>query len=365
MASSSPDPGPGVTPGSPQGGKSVTKRPRRASDRELHVKRGNLVKICGPEDLCRILHRREGDPRTAAVDVAANQLGVVSRVQLLALGLSSRMIDWRLRRDVLHWMYQGVYLLGHPVAAPGAHEVAAILACGPDALISHRSAAAWWGFAPAYPGEVEVIVASSRSDSRQGLRVHRTRSLPDPDRRVHRGLPITSPTRTLLDLALDGYPALERAVAEAQVAKLITAGQLAAAIAAHRAQPGTAQLRTLAGDDLRGFTRSEAERRLRTLCRNAHLPGPQANIHLHGWEVDLLWPAQRLVVETDGFAAHGHRAAFERDRRKQAELVAHGYRVIRLTWRQLCEEPLAVVAILAGALSARSLAHPGSVVGSH
>jgi very-short-patch-repair endonuclease len=164
--------------------------------------------------------------------------------------------------------------------------------------------------------------------------VHRSSSL---NAAVHLGLPLTTAARTLHDLAPLLQPhELERAVEEALIRGLATRDELATRPALRRASIEEPQI-----------TRSEAERRLRKLIRAARLPRAETNTRVAGWEVDAVWHDQRLVVEVDGYAYHGNRAAFERDRRKDAALVAAGYRVIRITWRQLVDEPHAVVALLA------------------
>jgi very-short-patch-repair endonuclease len=210
--------------------------------------------------------------------------------------------------------------------------MAAVMATG--GVLSHHSAAAIWGFRPPHDGEVHVAISGRTARSRRGVKVHRSASL---NAAVHNGLPLTTPARTLHDLAPHLHPHdLARAVEEAVIRGLTTPEELTTRPALRRATVLEPQL-----------TRSEAERRLRTLIRAARLPRPQTNTHVAGWEVDAVWPEHRLVVEVDGFAYHGNRAAFERDRRKDAALVAAGYRVIRITWRQLVEEPHAVVALLA------------------
>ncbi|MDQ6745518.1 MAG: DUF559 domain-containing protein [Actinomycetota bacterium] len=302
------------------------------------------------EELWRVLQVTGGDRERAAAHVAARQLGAISTAQLQGLGNGRGAITHRLKHGQLHRLFRGIYLLGHPVPPPGAREVGALLLCGPHAALSHRSAAALLGFAPPDPDAVHVTVTTDGPRTRPGLRVHRTTSLPSRDRRRHRGLALTSAARTLLDLAADGDPGLEQAVAEAQVQRLISQRELHLAVDRAAGRPGTPALAALVRTDEQGFTRSQAERLVRGLCRQARLPEPRCNVRVCGYEVDLLWPGQRLIVEVDGHSAHGHRAAFERDRRKQMELVAAGYRVIRVTWRQLRGEPLAVIAAVARAL---------------
>jgi len=301
-------------------------------------------------DLWRVLQVTAGDRERAAAHVAACQLGAISTAQLLGLGIGRGAIAHRVQHGQLHRLFRGIYLLGHPVPPPGAREVGALLLCGPHATLSHRSAAALLGFAPPDPDAVHV----TRHDRWPPDATRSPRApddlAPSRDRRRHHGFNLTSAARTLLDLAADRDPGLERAVAEAQVQRLVSRRELQLAVDRAAGRPGTPALAALVRADEQGFTRSQAERLVRGLCRQARLPEPRCNVELCGWEVDLLWPEQRLVVEVDGHAAHGHRAAFERDRRKQMALVAAGYRVIRVTWRQLRHEPLAVIAAVARAL---------------
>ncbi len=239
---------------------------------------------------------------------------------------------------------------------PGAQELAAILACGPGTVISHRSAAALWGLAGSFSDEVEVTVVGRRSRSRQGLRVHRVDGLDARDRRLRRGIPITAPARTLLDYGARAQPdELERAIAEASALRLVTESQIQGALERSPRRPGAAALRAELGRE-RGpqWTRSEGERRMLRLLREARLPQPLSNVRIEGWPVDFLWPEYKLIVEVDGYVFHSHRRAFERDRPRDAAHVSAGYVVIRLTWRQLKEEPLVVVATIARALGLSS-----------
>jgi very-short-patch-repair endonuclease len=249
-------------------------------------------------------------------------------------------------------LHRGVYLVGSAPAVIGAHELAAVLACRGEAFVSHRSAAVLWGLVKPAGGNTEVTIVGRHSRSRPELTVHRPRRLDPRDRAVKRGIPVTAPARTLVDLAADtAEEELERVVAEAYVQRVATRRQIEAAIARAPRHARIGVLRSLVTrSGPPAFTRSQAERRMLSLIRQAQLAVPHVNARLAGREVDFHWPAQQLVVEVDGHAFHGHRLAFERDRRRDATLVAAGYRVIRVTWRQITEEPLAVVASLAQAL---------------
>jgi very-short-patch-repair endonuclease len=243
-------------------------------------------------------------------------------------------------------------MVGHTVQVPGARELAGVLACGDQAVASHRSAAVLWGFATAPPREVEVSVVARNCRARSGLHVHRLTRLDPRDRAAKNGIPTTSPARTIVDFAAHATgEELERTVAEAFARGLVTEALLLGALDRAGNRPGVGAMRaTLKRRGGPRLTRSEAELRLLRLIRAAKLPEPRSNARIAGFEVDFLWPEARLVVEVDGFAFHGHRAAFERDRRRDMVLRDSGYDVIRITWRQLVEEPFLVVAHIARAL---------------
>jgi very-short-patch-repair endonuclease len=280
---------------------------------------------------------------------AAGSEGIVTTAVLLGAGLSHGEIVTRVRHGWLVRRHHGVYLVG-AVAGPLAEEMAAVQAIGEDSGLSYGAAGALWRVRSRVDGPIDVSVAGRHARSRPGIRVHNVRTL---ERTVHRGIPVTTPARTLLDLAATtSFEDLARAVEQARVLRLVTDASLREIVERNPHRPGTcALLRTLAREPR--LTRSQAEAVLLELVRRAGLPLPATNLRVLGHEVDDLWREDRLIVEVDGFDPHGTRMAFERDRRRDAELVAAGYRVIRITWRQLMDEPEAVVARLAGALARR------------
>ena len=283
--------------------------------------------------------------------VAGRQHAVVTVGQLAEMGLGRHAVAHRVAEGWLRRMHRGVYLVG-AVEPPLARAMAATLACGDDALLSHYPAAVLWGLrpAPAHAMHVTVIERSVRGP--EGVRVHRTRRLHPADATRRDSIPVTSPARTLLDLATQiTQRELDRAVEEACVSGLASGGALNEQFSRYPAHRGTAALReAIRGDP--AFTRSEAERRLLELIRAARLPEPYANVRAAGYEVDFLWRELELIVEVDGYAYHSSRGAFERDRRRDADLQTAGFRVLRLTWRQIADEPAAVVALLARATTA-------------
>lgn len=288
---------------------------------------------------------------------AAKQRGVVSRRQLLDSGIGGGAIDHRLATGRLHRIRRGVYLVGHAVPPRLAREMAALLSCGSGAVLSHWTAARIWRlFAnEADSGEIDVTIPGRDPGTKPGIRIHRTRALDSRDVREIEGLPITAPARTLLDLAGEtSSRAVERALAEAEGRHLVNRRELTAVLARADRHRGTATLRTILAADRRpALTRSEAEERLLALIRSAQLPPPDLNVRLGRHEVDFLWREEGLVVEVDGFAFHSSRFAFDRDRLRDAELQAQGWRVMRVTWRQIVDQPAAVVALIAAALGTR------------
>jgi very-short-patch-repair endonuclease len=207
------------------------------------------------------------------------------------------------------------------------------------------------GTVPA-PDEVEITLADRRPASRSGIRVRYTENLDPRDLRNLEGLSVTAPARTVSDLAAIGFERTEAVFSQMRSRRMLSERDLAAALERAPRRRGVSEVRALLAIERRGFTRSEAERLLRTLCREAQLPQPLCNVRVGGVEVDFLWPTERLIVEVDGYRYHAHRAAFERDRLRDARLVTAGFRVIRITWRQLTERPLVVVATIAAALGA-------------
>lgn len=295
-------------------------------------------------------------------DIADLQCGVVSRRQLDDVGIGPGAVDHRVANGRLHRLHRGVYVVGHTALVDGAREWAAVLACRGRAVVSHRSAAERWGMLrrAAQPEPVEVTVVGRRGAHRPGIVVHTRRRDAQEDWEVHEGLPLTSAARTVLDLAAT-RPAREvdRAFEQTGVLGLATVDDVATALyrdPKSRGAPVVAALLQAAADP--ALTRSEAEARLLSLVRAAELPQPRANARVMGHEVDLLWWSQRLVVEVDGYRFHRHRAAFERDRDRANRLQLAGFRVLRVTWRQIDAEPPRLACQLALALAQPPSAPP-------
>jgi very-short-patch-repair endonuclease len=287
--------------------------------------------------------------------VAASQHGVISRDQLRELGLSDQAIDRRLASGRLIALHRGVALIAGSALTIEACELAAVLACRPaEAFVSHRSAAYRLTLLP-YPIHyplIEVITTARGVTSRRGIHVHRVATFDPAETIVADGLPVTAVKRTLLDLAtVTGGRLLERAFAAAQRDHGIRTETMLEYLVLNRGRKGVGRLRRLLlAEHAPAFTRSEAEERLLRLVRGAGLPEPLVNTQVGRYEVDFLWESAKFVVEVDGWRWHGDRAAASRDKRRDAELAAVGYRVVRVTWDRLANEPSAVVAHITRAL---------------
>lgn len=285
--------------------------------------------------------------------IAARQHGTVGRAQLVGRGVPAHRIDYRVSNGFLEPLYRGVYGVAL-LSGRLRREYAGVLACGDESFVSHRAAAAVHGFVPPLVESAPVSV-STRRDVRirhAGLRIHRVSRLAEDEVAIIEGLPLTSATRTLLDLgSVSGSRELERALAYALRARLVDRAALQSLIARHPRHPGRRCLRALLErEGAPAFTRSEAERRFLDLVRENGLPGPEANVIVEGFEVDFLWRRQRLVVEVDGRAYHDGDPAFERDRDRDALLMAAGFRTMRVTWKKLVGEPGRLLVSLSQAL---------------
>lgn len=282
-------------------------------------------------------------PDAAVAEIAVRQHGVVSRRQLVSLGLGEDAIDGRLRLGRLHRLHRGVYAVGHELISRKGHWLAAVLAGGDRAVLSHRSAAALWQVAT-YSGAIE-ITSPRANRSRGAIRRHCAR-LPSDEITVLDGIPVTSIHRTLFDYAgVSSLERLEAAIREAEYLRLWDRLSLPALLARHPGARGNANLRLCLERLGRtvGFTRSDLEELFLPFLDRFNLPRPHLNARLRvggEWiEVDCLWRDRRLAVELDSRSAHETRSAFEADRERDRRLQADGWRVVRITWRQLHDTP--------------------------
>jgi very-short-patch-repair endonuclease len=260
--------------------------------------------------------------------LATTQSGVVSRKQLLALGVTTDEIRRRLQARRLHRLHQGVYAVGHEDLSDRGRCVAALLAVGPGAVLSHRTALAIHRLIPSVPQLIEVTLTQRRPRQRQGIKVHQAATL---ETTIKDGLPVTTPAQTLKDVPD------RRATAEALYLGLIDRTHT-------EAEP----------------TQSELEDALLPALAKAGIPKPLTQHPIGPYRVDFFWPDYNLIVETDGWQKHGHREAFENDRARDAHLQAMGYRVLRFTWKQVIEETLVVVVRIAQCTPHHALANPPS-----
>jgi very-short-patch-repair endonuclease len=300
-------------------------------------------------------------PRERTVARLANsQHGLISLAQLRDLGLSESAVRSRVSTGRLHRVHRGVYAAGHGPLTAEAGWIGAVLSFPPDALLSHRSAAALWGLRPTGRAAVELTV-KGRRPSRPGIHVHDGGTLSATDRAIVRGIPCTSVARTLLDLAeVVDLRALERAWNQAEVLRLLDLRSIAEVLGRANGRRGGPILAAVATarDAERCRTRSELERRFLTLCDHAGLARPQVNVHMEvgndAFEIDFLWPNQGLAVETDGYAFHRTRGAFEGDRLRDQRLATAGLQVLRCSWRQVTHDPHALAQRLQAALATRA-----------
>jgi predicted transcriptional regulator of viral defense system len=282
--------------------------------------------------------------------LAERQHGVVSRSQLTELGLGRGAINRRIQRRRLHVVHPGVYAVGHRRLTVQGRWMAAVLAAGPGAVLSHRDAAALVGLRPSARRLIEV--SAPRRCRRPGIHAH-VACLPPDEVTTHDGIPVTTVARTLLDLAaVLPRQQLKRAMEQAEVLRLADDTSVDALLARYPRRSGTAALREIRRAGLtKTVTRSEFEERFLALLDAYDLPRPMVNCVVEGLEVDFHWPEQRLIVELDGRAAHHTTTAFERDRARDRALQTAGWRVVRITWRQLHRESARIAADLLRLLS--------------
>jgi very-short-patch-repair endonuclease/predicted transcriptional regulator of viral defense system len=294
-------------------------------------------------------HARHADAAIAVL--AERQHGVVGRRQLVALGLGRGAIAGRLERGRLHRIHSGVYAVGHRVLSQRGRWMASALSVGPDAVLSHRSAAQLWGLLGGSRGPTELTCPRALH-SRPSIRLHRA-LLPADETTILDGIPVTEVARTLFDLAaIAGREQAELAANEAEVRGLTSKLSVFQILERYPSRRGSATVRRIfdSGSAERGITRKELERRFKRLLEAADLPRPRHNADLavggRFFNVDCLWDKQRLIVELDGRAVHGTPRAFERDRERDRLLMTEGWRVVRVTWRQLRDDSASVLADL-------------------
>ena len=289
-------------------------------------------------------------------DIAERQHGVVTRRQLIAAGLGEEAIRYRLVVRRLLKLYDGIYIVGHEPTRYGRY-LAAVLACGDDAVASHRSAGAILGITRSASSRFDVTIERGGSRSKPDIDIHTTRSLHPDEIAPCEGIPCTTFARTLVDLAAVAEPReLRRTLERSLELNLFDRVALEATLARSRGRRGIAKLRRLLIhlSEEPPPVRSELERRFFELVRGAGLPMPVVNGRVAGLEVDFHWPDHLLIVETDGAAVHGHSLAFHSDRDRDLTLALTGWHVLRFTWRQIVDSPQHVTAVLRRRLAAQA-----------
>jgi very-short-patch-repair endonuclease len=288
-------------------------------------------------------------------DLAERQHGVVARWQLTQLSLPRGAVEGRIRRKSLHRLHQGVYAVGHRALTRESRLLAAVLACGPDALLSHRCAAQLWGVMPISSIAPEVT-RPAPARRRSGIVVHRSVVPPD-ERDAVRGIPVTSLHRTYIDMAAVARPReLERAMKEGAVRRLTDRLSIPQLLERYPGRRGSRMLgELLAAQTPEDHTRNDFEELFKATLDANGLPRPHFNAALwirgRFFEPDCLWREQRLMVELDSREVHHTDAGFEGNRERDRILLAEGWRTARVTWRQLRHEPGAVIADLRQALA--------------
>lgn len=279
-------------------------------------------------------------PDLVIARLAARQHGVVSRAQLLELRLGRGAIDHRVARKRLHPLHHGTYALAPGALSEEARWMAAVLAAGARAVLSHWSAAHLWRLLPG-GGPTTHVTSPVRGKRRAGVTLHAA-ELPSDEVTVRRGIPVTAPGRVILDLAPHAaISSLHQLLANAERVRPWPGPSIPELLKRYPRRAGTPKLRAAAAQP-RVMLRSELEARFLHLLGEWGFPRPQLNVAIDGCECDCVWHEERLVVELDGFATHATRFAFERDRERDRKLQAAGWTVIRITWRQLAEDPAAI-----------------------
>jgi Transcriptional regulator, AbiEi antitoxin/Protein of unknown function (DUF559) len=273
----------------------------------------------------------------AIAAVAGKQAGNITRKQLLEVGLTKQGISYRVKIGRLFRVFRGVYAVGHRPTTPVQWASAAVLACGPGAALSCGSAMTLWGYWRRWDRPYEVTVVGDRRTN--GVRVHRSTTLTWRDTTKQLGIRATTPGRTLLDISprlTDKQ--LGRTVNNALLSPWLTEDQLAETLARHPHAPGAQRIASLIGISVTP-TRAGWEDDFPAFCARYGLPAPVMGQPFHGYILDALFPAEKVIVELDGWEFHKGKIAFEDDRERDAEMLAHGHVTVRMTWERIHGRP--------------------------
>lgn len=298
-------------------------------------------------DLYLVMARKKSNAnRKSAWALVARQHGIVTRDDLLGIGFSPAAIEHRIAKGRLRRIGQGVYTVSRPKVSREGRWMAAILPCGEGAVLSHRSAAALWGIAPEGP-EIDVSVRRRCLHRRRSIHMRSRTSLPAEDVTKVDGIPVTTPARTLLDLAtVLSVSALERAINEADKRDRIDPETLRAKLADFVGEPGVVKLRTLLDRETFRLSDSRLERLFRPIAADVGLPVPETKVEVNGFEVDFYWPDLGLVIETDGLRYHRTPFAQGRDHFRDQMHTAAGLTRLRFTHHQIKYKRAHVIRIL-------------------
>jgi hypothetical protein len=271
------------------------------------------------------------------VALARRQHRIVTRAQLLALGLNPDAIKRSVRGGWLHREHPGVYSVGTPATTPLERAAAAVLACGRGAALAEQSALGLWGLRNPWPAQPRLVAPTDRRPS--GLVVHRTTKLVRADIRTHLGIRVTSMARTVLDCApTQASKQLTRTVNDALRSPFLSAAQLADVCARNPRHRGTKLLLPFV-DAGHNPTRSAFEDLFPSFCERFGLPSPLVNVIVCGYEVDAYFPEHGVIVELDGWDFHRDRRSFENDRNRDADTLAAGLVTVRITWVRFTTGP--------------------------
>ena len=291
------------------------------------------------------------------------QHGVITLSQLRELGLSASAVRSRVATGRLHRLHRGVFVAGHVPLTRKGRYMAAVLACGPGAALSHRYAADLRGLRGSDRAAIDVTSPCRAGRRHAGIDVHSGATLVDRDVDVVHGIPCTSFARTLLDLAsVVDRRGLERACDQAEVLEIFDLRAIEDVLARAGGHRGVGALHAVRQQHMIGttLTRSALEEQFLALCRGNAIEQPEVNGHVavpatDGFTADFVWRRASLVVETDGRETHGTARAFEQDRRRDALLALAGWRVVRFTWQQVLGEPDHVARVVRGLIARRAI----------
>jgi len=293
--------------------------------------------------------QRKGEPRRAAVaELAGRQHGTVAAWQLLRLGFTHGWIQHQVRIGWFHPVFRGVYAVGHPAIGLKGRAMAAVLAYGPEARLSHWWAARHFGLLDYAPSLIDVVVIGNHKAQR-GIKIHRVKPLHERERTTHQGIPITTVPRTLLDLAaVATKQQLRRATNEAARQDWLDKRATTELIERHSGRAGIANFRAVidAVHPQTSRTRSDLEVAFLTLCRRHRLPEPVMNTKVEGFLVDAYFPGTHLIVELDFWDYHRTRIEFAGDRMRDAALSERRYHVCRVPDQWLDRDPAGVARTL-------------------